>query len=87
MDFSWFPTMNGFWIFPLFCLLFMVIMMAACRGMCFRFGHRGRGRGHETTRQILDRRYASGEIDKDQYDAMRRNLIGQASLSPARRPT
>ena len=74
MDFSWFPYMNGFWIFPLFCLLFMVIMMIAGRGMCFRFGHRDRDRGHESTREILDRRYASGEIDKGQYDAMSRDL-------------
>ena len=77
MDFSWFPYMHGFWIFPLFCLLFMVVMMLACGGMRFRFGHRARGAGAgETTRQILDRRYASGEIDKSQYDALRRDLNG-----------
>ncbi len=75
MDFSGLPYMNGFWIFPLFCLLFMAIMMIAGRGMWFRFGHRTRsGNGRETTREILERRYASGEIGKDQYDAMRHDL-------------
>ncbi len=77
MDFSWFPHMNGFWIFPLLCLLFMAIMMFACGGMRFRFGHRDRvGGGRETARAILERRYASGEIGKDQYDAVRRDLNG-----------
>jgi uncharacterized membrane protein len=76
MDFSWFPYMNGSWIFPLICLLFMVVMMFACGGMWFRFGHRGRT-GHdgpETARTILERRYASGQIDKEQYEAVRRDL-------------
>ena len=77
MDFSWFPYMNGFWIFPLFCLVFMVIMMLACGGMWFRFGHRAHRRdGRETARRILERRYASGEIGKNQYDAVRRDLNG-----------
>ena len=39
MDFSWTPYLNGFWIFPLLCLLFMVVMMIACHGMPFRCGH------------------------------------------------
>jgi len=77
MDFSWFPYMNGFWIFPLFCMLFMAIMMFACGGMWLRFGHRTRsGDRRETAREILERRYASGEIAKDQYEAVRRDLNG-----------
>jgi putative membrane protein len=75
MDFSWLPYMSGFWIFPLFCLLFMAIMMIAGCGMWFRFGHRTRlGNRRETAREILERRFASGEIGKDQYDAMRHDL-------------
>lgn len=38
MDFSWTPYFNGFWIFPLLCLLFMVVMMFACHGMWTRCG-------------------------------------------------
>ena len=81
MDTPWgfyFPT---FWLFPLFCLIFMVVMMFMMfwRG---RFGcmHFGGGTGHrtddrhETSHQILDRRYANGEITKEQYQQMRRDI-------------
>ena len=69
MDFNWMPYFSGFWIFPLLCLIFMAIMMIACGGMRFRFGHR-----RETAREILERRYANGEIGKEQYEAMRRDF-------------
>ena len=35
---DWTAYFNGFWIFPLFCLLFMALMMLGCRGMSFRCG-------------------------------------------------
>ncbi len=77
MDFGWMPHFGMFWIFPLLCLLIMAFMMIGCGGMLSRFGHGGRhGDGRETARQILERRYASGEIGKDQYDALRRDLNG-----------
>lgn len=77
MDFSWTPYIHWFWIFPLLCLLFMAIMMIACRTMPFRSGHGAqRGDRGETARQILERRYARGEIDKLQYEAMRRDING-----------
>ncbi len=77
MDFSWVPHFNGFWLFPLFCLLFMAIMMIACRAMPFRSGHGAQhGDRGETARQILERRYARGEIDKLQYEAVRRDING-----------
>jgi len=39
---------NGFWIFPLFCFLFMALMMVfGCRGMRSRCAHRGRKRAPE----------------------------------------
>lgn len=41
MDFIWASFFNGFWIFPLLCLLFMAIMMIGCRGMRFGCGHGG----------------------------------------------
>ena len=75
MDFSWFAYSNGTWIFPFFCLAFMVVMMIACGGLFMRFGRRARGgSGRETARQILERRYASGDVSKDQFNAMRRDL-------------
>lgn len=63
------------WIFP---LLFFLVMI----GMMIMFWRRGLPLCHEmmghdnqeTIRQILDRRYASGELIKEQYDGMKRNL-------------
>jgi putative membrane protein len=66
-----------YWVFPLLCLMFMAIMMLRHGGGCMPFGgrHRSRGgNGGETPQQILDRRYAGGQISKEQYEAMRRDL-------------
>ena len=77
MEYSWMPYFTGFWIFPILCMLFMLIMMFACGRMFFRGGHRpGSNARGDTPRDILDRRYASGEIGKEQYDSMRRSLTG-----------
>jgi putative membrane protein len=74
---EWLYNLNGFWIFPLLCLLFTALMMLGCRGMRFGFGHGGAScRGRESAREILERRYAGGEISKEQYEAMRRELNG-----------
>jgi uncharacterized membrane protein len=67
-----------FWIFPLLCLIFMVLMMFG-RMSCGHspFGRRDRAQtssGSETPRQILDRRYVSGQITKEQYKAMRSDV-------------
>jgi uncharacterized membrane protein len=75
MDFSWMPHFGMFWILPLLCLLFVVVMMMGCGGMLSRFGHGNRhGNGGETPRRTLERRFVNGEIGKEQYDAMRRDL-------------
>ncbi len=37
-------------------------------------GHGPMERWSETSRQILDRRYASGEITKEQYEQMKRDI-------------
>lgn len=80
MDSAWglFPL---FWIFPLLCAIFMVIMMLMmfrrrARG-CMPFGGGAgprAGSSGETPRKILDRRYASDEITKERYDQMKRDI-------------
>jgi uncharacterized membrane protein len=75
VDVNWTPYFSGWWIFPLLCLVFMAIMMFGRGCMPFRGGHRAQsGDSGETARKILDRRYASGQIGKEEYDAMRRDL-------------
>jgi len=70
--------MDLFWFFPLLCLIFMIGMMFmmfrhGCMSM-FRGPRGGHGGERETPRQILDRRFASGEIARDQYEALKRAL-------------
>jgi len=71
--------MDLFWLFSLLCLIFMIGMMfmmfriGGCMSM-FRGPRTGRGDERETPRQILDRRFASGEIAKDQYETLKRAL-------------
>jgi len=63
-------------LFGLGPLLFIVIAV----GLIYYFSRRGRAIGggspSHTARDILDRRYASGEITKDQYEQMKRDLEG-----------
>jgi uncharacterized membrane protein len=72
-------AMDLFWFFPLFCLIFMIgmIFMMFRMGGCMSMHHgprTGRGDECETPRQILDRRLASGEIARDQYETLKRAL-------------
>jgi putative membrane protein len=57
------------WMFP-------VIFLALCAAFLFlgpgRMMHAGHGR--ETAREILDRRYAQGEIGREEYQRMREDL-------------
>lgn len=56
MDFSWAPYFGAFWIFPLLCFFFMVVMMVGCGRMLFGCGHGARrahgeaDRGHKWQR-------------------------------------
>jgi putative membrane protein len=74
------------WIFP---FTFMVLMMLFIGIWAFGFFRRSGGWGHscpmcgwhprgtqdqEPPRQILDRRYAGGEITKEQYEGMKQDL-------------
>ncbi len=63
------------WIFPLFFLVLMVVFMAfMMRGgpMCGS-SRKTPGPG-ETPREVLDRRYARGEITREEYQQMRKDL-------------
>ena len=67
--------MGWMWIVPL--LLFLVMVgtgMLWWRGFGRPWSGRIGDHFHETPRQILDRRYAGGEITKEEYNEMRSNL-------------
>lgn len=67
---GWFPWM---WTFPLTFLVVMLVLL-------FRGGGRPRCGGHETpkredsARELLDRRYARGEISREEYQQMKKDL-------------
>ena len=61
--------------------LFFLIVLVLCVALLVRgpwWSGRGRdGSGNrETPREILDRRFASGELTKEQYEEMKRTLAG-----------
>ncbi|MHB0889176.1 SHOCT domain-containing protein [Acidithiobacillus sp.] len=62
------------WIFPLFFLVLMVVFLVFMVGggpMCG--SHKTPGAG-ATPREELDRRYARGEITREEYQQMRKDL-------------
>ena len=70
------------WVFPMFMPIFWIVMIGLC--LYFIFGrHRsrrtwvpGRGFEDETALDILKKRYAKGEINKGEFDQMKRDIIG-----------
>jgi putative membrane protein len=87
----WGPHPHGFWIIPLVFMIVMCLLVGLmarraggwrCGVGCIGPRHYGWQEGSsETPRQILDRRYASGEITKEQHEQMRRDLEGEYSRS------
>jgi len=67
------------WIFMLiFWGLIIWAIFALVRGVsghgCCGFGHDGQGRGEKPPLDILKERYAKGEIDKDEFEAKKKDL-------------
>ncbi len=68
-----FPWM---WIFPLIFLIFLIVML----GFFFRGGSFPMCGGHEaqgkdtSARELLDQRYARGEISREEYQQMKKDL-------------
>ena len=71
---------NSFWwIVPIVMMILCFFMMKGRRwSMMCGFARRGIGnhqtRGSDSAMEILDKRYASGEINKDEYEEKRRTL-------------
>jgi len=82
----WEGGFRWIWIFPFTFMVVMFFFMGVC---IFGFFRRSNGWSHscpmcglnkremkdlDTPRQILDRRYASGEITKEQYEGIKQDL-------------
>ena len=79
----WTYGMTWMWIFPVLFLaglafFFAVFVRGAGAPFCGRPSEEGRGSGSkapgESPKEILDRRYAKGEITREQYLEMRKDL-------------
>lgn len=68
--YPWFPLM---WIFPLIFLFVIcrIFIRGGRRTMCS--GHR-RQNGEFDAQEILNRRYAKGDITHDEYQSMKKEL-------------
>ena len=69
------------WIVPIVMMILCFFMMRGRRGTVMGgFGCCGRdwqkAKGAQSAKDILDRRYASGDIDKTEYDEKKRTLTG-----------
>lgn len=63
------------WIIPLLIIVGIVLLVAVLfRGSNSFWRGQRRSDMRETPREILDRRYASGEVTKEQYEEMKRTL-------------
>ena len=67
------------WMFPMFMPIFWIVMIGLC--LYFIFGRSGALRpwepapGRETALDILKKRYAQGEINKDEFEQMKRDIM------------
>ena len=64
------------WLGAGFRLVFLAAIVVGVIYLARFFGRQGGSRGHheESALDILQKRYARGEITKEQYEEMRRNL-------------
>ena len=65
---------GGMWIFPIITILFILLVVYLLFG---RTGFRPPSAGEthpESPSDILKRRYARGEISKEEFDQMRKDL-------------
>jgi putative membrane protein len=75
---GWAHSAFGFpflWIGAGFRLLFLAAIVAGAIYLVRSLSRQGwRGHGQETALDILQKRYARGEITKEEYEEMRKNL-------------
>jgi putative membrane protein len=67
------------WIFPMVMPIVMIVVLALC--LYFLFGRRGpaaagpfQGR-EESALDILKKRYAKGEISREEFEQMKKDLL------------
>ena len=76
----WWP-MAGMWVFPLFffliiCVALMVIGRGGCRAPWRNSGSKhSQAEDNDDAIDILNKRYAKGEITKDEFEQMKKDIL------------
>ena len=70
--YSWGHGFGFMWVFPLLFLIAFLLMMWGVFGKGSRFG--GSDTRPESAREILDKRFARGEINNEEYAEMKKTL-------------
>ncbi|NDU92332.1 MAG: SHOCT domain-containing protein [Ferrovum sp.] len=65
-----FPWM---WIFPLLFIIVMLLVLFRGSSWSICSGHGRHGRG-ESARELLDKRYARGEISREEYQQIKNDI-------------
>ena len=81
-DQPWMWHWGGMWIFPLIMFVVMIIFMFLffSRGGCRPpwwgpGGHHGEGGEPDSALEILKKRYAKGEITKEEFEQMKNDIL------------
>ncbi len=71
---------SGMWLGPLFMIALLALLIAAIVALVrWAGGGGGKGGGRvRTAREILDERYARGEIDREEYQRRRDDIAGRS---------
>jgi len=79
MPHDYFWQWHTWWVFPMFMPIFWIVMIGLC--LYFIFGRSGvkqpwaSGPESETALDILKKRYAKGEISKEEFQQMKRDIL------------
>ena len=70
----WYELCGGYWwVFPLVMFVLCIVFMRGCMGRRMCGWRAGPGFG-ESAMDVLNKRYANGEIDQREYEEKKREL-------------
>ncbi len=70
---GWWGPFSGMWIFPLIFFI-VALLFIFRRGTTPVCGGHHPGKSEPTAREILDRRYARGDLSREDYQQMKKDL-------------
>jgi putative membrane protein len=70
------------WVGPLVMVVFWALFVTALVMLIVHLARQSRSSHSGTALSILKERYAKGEINKDEFDRMKKDIQGQANHTP-----